>query len=673
MGKATASKWYHHLALLKPAPYKPWRHALRIAIGTGLPLFIGVLAGDVRAVFFVALGAFLTAFTVRLDQYRERFLQIAISTSIGVLGCFIGPLVAGHGLMTIFMLAFVGLFSGLISGYGAAFSTGALNMLVLAIVTSTMPHEIAPWILGLQYLMGALFVLLMLGVGAVLDSSRPERHMMAGLLEAVSDLARVTATAPKSPSTDGRISLEQQRRIVTDASAAAYNSLIEKRSHGRARTRDSQHVAAVLSVINQLTMSIIAAHESSDNLLVTADRLAAMATAYSEGSMPFAEAKAADKQPGELLRLVDKLEAELWSAPQRSAETHGSRHKLAIPVFSRKPLNALGRRLILGREIITSALRLSLCMFIAVLVSEFLNEDHAYWLPMTVAIVLKPDFGSVFVRAIHRSLGTLIGVGLAAVIGAFVHGNLGIVAVITALCAFIPWAGLRSYAATVAFMTPVILLMISLVVPGSADSFAEQRTIDTLIGVAIALIFGYLIWPRSQAVQLGMAFSSALDSVSKFLSAAIASVPKEEPGLGNFRQALSDTEFAAYRGLSDLRTQLQRYVAEPPPAGREAAAWFPAVAGAERLCDRIVTYAERRHMGDPPLDENRASWALEAIEELASTQARSDNIQPLAGGREEGDLFTEVEDEIAWLLVYRNQLRAENGGARINFTSGSYR
>jgi len=662
MGIATASKWYHHLALLKPAPYKPWRHALRIAIGTGLPLLVGVLTGDVQAVFFIALGAFLTAFTVRLDPYRERFLQIAISTSIGVLGCFIGPWVAGHGVMTVLMLAFVGLFSGLISGYGAAFSTGALNMLVFAVVTSSIPHEMSAWVLGVQFLVGALFVLLMLGIAAALDSTRPERQMMAGLLGALSDLARATATASKNRKADSRMALEARRRVVTDASKAAYDALIEKRSHGRARTRDSEHVAAVLSVVNQLMMSIIAAHESNDSLLESADRLTAMAIAYSEGGRCSGEGRAATEQPGELFRLVGKLEAELWSQPERWGEAGAGRHKRAMPVFSRKPLNVLGRRLILGREVIVSSCRLALCMLIAVLVSQFLNEDHAYWLPMTVAIVLKPDFGSVFVRAIHRSIGTLIGVGLAAVIGAFVHSSLGIVAIIAVLCAFIPWAGLRSYAATVVFLTPVILLMISLVVPGSTDSFAEQRMIDTLLGVAIALIFGYLIWPRSQAVHLGMAFSSALENVGEFLRAATASVPRDEAGLTAFRQAMADSEFVAYRSLSDLRTQLQRYVAEPPPAGREAASWFPAVAGAERLCDRISSYAQGRRMGDPQPSESRTSWALQAIQALASAQTTNEPVEPVTGAGGKGGPFPEIEDELAWLSAYRDQLRAEGRG-----------
>ena len=657
MGTTETGAWYHKLALLAPAPYRPWRHSLRIAVGTGVPLLVGVLGGDVRATIFIALGAFLTAITVRLDPYRERLLQIAISTLIGILGCFIGPAVADQGLMTVFMLTVVALCSGLISGYGAAFSTGALNMLVLAIVTSSMAHAVSPWWLALQFLLGVLFIVLMLAVAALLDRDRPERYMLAGLFGALADLARAAGAVSREASDEKRAALEDRRRVVMDASKAAYDALIEKRSHGRAPTRHSRRAAAILSLVNQLTMSIIAARDGGASLLDSANRLDGIANAYRQRAARPCAAAVAGEQQSELLRNVDRLANEVWAPSERGQENIKVASAPVRLAFVRNPLSALARKLIIGREVVTAALRLSLCMGIAIGISQLLVDDHAYWLPMTVAIVLKPDFGSVFVRGIHRSIGTVIGVGVAAVIAALVHSNLWIVAIIAVLCAFIPWAGLRSYAATVAFLTPVILLMISLVVPGSAENYALQRLIDTLLGAAIALVFGYLIWPRSQGVQINAAFSSVLESVGRFLDAATTSVPSDGAALAAFRQALADSEFAAYRGLSDLRTQLQRLLAEPPPVGREAASWYPAIAGAERLCDRITAYAEGRCLGDTPPAEPRTQNALAAIAGLQTAASASTGFHGAVEQAPLDDPFAAVEAEIAWLCDYRAQLK----------------
>lgn len=656
MRTSDARAWFHNLALLKPAPYKPWRHSLRLAIGTGLPLFIGVLTGNPGAMIYVALGAFLTAVTVRLDPYRERFREIAISTSVGVLGCLIGPAVAGHGVMTLVMLAALGLFSGLISGYGAAFSTGAMNMLVLAVVTSHLTHTGSPWIMIVHFLSGALFVVAMLAFGALMDRDRPERRMLSRLLMATAELALVAAETPSSRDPEKRAGLEGKRRAVTDQTKAAYASLIEKRSHGRARTRYSLRAADILSLVNQLTMAIMAATTEQANLQLAARQLQIIADSYNRDSKRPEIAPSNAAKHSEALRLVARLADTIWSTAENTTAADKSTNKPA-PVFSGNRLEGLGRRLVLGPEVIRSAIRLAVSMGVAVVVGEFISGNHSYWLPMTVAIVLKPDFGSVFVRAIHRSIGTLAGVAIAAGVVALVHPGIGIVAIITLFCALIPWAGLRSYAAMVTFLTPVILLMIALVVPGSAENYAEQRLVDTLVGAAIALVFGYLIWPRSQASNLHASFANALEAVGTFLKAATSRVPDDEKEKAAFQKNAVDSEFAAYRRLSDLRTQLQKLVAEPPPAGREAASWFPAVAGAERLCDRITAYAGGRNLGDPPPDEKRAERAINALAWLGGHE-KGDNVAfHAAGGREKDDRFGEVEAEIAWLFNYLKERR----------------
>jgi hypothetical protein len=43
--------------------------------------------------------------------------------------------------------------------------------------------------------------------------------------------------------------------------------------------------------------------------------------------------------------------------------------------------------------------------------------------PLTVAIVLKPDFGSVFARALQRGIGTVVGAVGGAILLVLVHGT----------------------------------------------------------------------------------------------------------------------------------------------------------------------------------------------------------------------------------------------------------
>jgi len=77
---------------------------------------------------------------------------------------------------------------------------------------------------------------------------------------------------------------------------------------------------------------------------------------------------------------------------------------------------ATGRAPVGGRVSWIFTLRLMACMGAAGVVSEVLPLQRSYWVPLTVAIVLKPDYGSVFARALQRGIGTVVGAVAGAVL-----------------------------------------------------------------------------------------------------------------------------------------------------------------------------------------------------------------------------------------------------------------
>lgn len=642
--------WYHQLSLLKPAPYRPWLHALRISLGTSAPLFLGWLTGHMSDTIFIAIGAFLTAITVRLDPYPERFRQIAISSCIALTGCFLGPLVAGHGVLTLLMLCAVGLVSGIISGYGAAFSVGALNMLVLTIITAHLYTSVSPMLIFGQFVIGALFVALLLGAEALINRDRPERRMLGRLIEGVAALARAvagTTGAGGAPQTTAAV--EAARRNVTDASKTAYDALIEHRSHGRIRTRFAVRSADILGQINQLTFALVSSAGSGESLMRAAVMLDRMARAYMEnGHRPDVASDPGCESGGDVLfQRINALADAIWPQAHGQIPSQEVTSGSSIPQSGGSVIDRVRRRLVVGPEVVKAAVRLAVALGVAVVVGQWASGDHSYWVPMTVAVILKPDFGSVFLRGIHRSIGTMIGVVVAAVVTMLLHQQIELVIVIAVICVFIPLAGLRSYAAMVSLLTPVVLLILTLAMPSDAHSDMMQRLLDTLLGTAIALIFGYLIWPRSQDAAIAVGFGRAMTAVNDMLALATRTAGREEAD--TFGKELTAAQFAAYRRLSDLRTQVQRMVAEPPPAGREAAAWFPAVAGAERLCDRIGAFAGNAGEATEWPDPARISAAAGMIEQLGSGSSAGAPVEPPAQG---ADSFGPVEAEIAWLAAY---------------------
>lgn len=144
------------------------------------------------------------------------------------------------------------------------------------------------------------------------------------------------------------------------------------------------------------------------------------------------------------------------------------------------------------------ALALALCLGAAYSSHWFDRTPHWFWIPLTVGLVMKPDLGPVFDRAMQRILGTLVGVVIGALLLSFAGKGYLSVLIMAALAGVLPWAMQRSYLLQAVFLTPLILMLVDVIVPGTRDvDFALQRLIDTVIGCAIVLLVGYLLWWRS--------------------------------------------------------------------------------------------------------------------------------------------------------------------------------
>jgi len=152
-----------------------------------------------------------------------------------------------------------------------------------------------------------------------------------------------------------------------------------------------------------------------------------------------------------------------------------------------------------GREArpLIPALALALCLGGAYSSHWFYQAPHWFWIPLTVGLVMKPDLGPVSDRALQRIIGTLVGVAIGAFLLIFAGKGYLSVLIMAALAGVLPWAMQRSYLLQAVFLTPLILMLVDVIVPGTRDvDFALQRLIDTVIGCAIVLLVGYSPWRR---------------------------------------------------------------------------------------------------------------------------------------------------------------------------------
>ncbi len=177
-------------------------------------------------------------------------------------------------------------------------------------------------------------------------------------------------------------------------------------------------------------------------------------------------------------------------------------------------------QLIGGRIAWEFTIRLMLCTGVAAVISEVLPLSRSYWVVLTVVIILKPDYGSVFARAVQRGVGTVVGAVLGAVILAVVPYGPWLLLPFGVLAALLPYAKARNFGLVATFLTPLVVLLIDLLDVGGWR-LAEVRLVDTVLASAIVLLVGYAPWPSAWQAHLPGQFAETLRAVCAYADEAL--------------------------------------------------------------------------------------------------------------------------------------------------------
>jgi hypothetical protein len=148
--------------------------------------------------------------------------------------------------------------------------------------------------------------------------------------------------------------------------------------------------------------------------------------------------------------------------------------------------------------------RLATAILVAGSVPTLAGIGHPYWAMVAVVAALSgPDATARLVRAGHRVVGTVIGIGLAALLFAADLPSLGTIAVAVALQIAAELFVGRNYGLTMVFVTPLALCMVQLAHAVDGGALITDRVCETVFGAAVGIVFT-LVWrSRSSAVVHG--------------------------------------------------------------------------------------------------------------------------------------------------------------------------
>ena len=206
------------------------------------------------------------------------------------------------------------------------------------------------------------------------------------------------------------------------------------------------------------------------------------------------------------------------------------------------------------RAALSNGVRIGLCMAVATGITVASQvRAHSFWLPLTAAVIVRPEYASVFVRTVNRIFGTLVGAVLTTVLLAVLSPGLPLVAATALALGFVVLAAPKLYGLSVIGITASALLSQSI---GHADRVAPAfRLIDTLIGATVAVVFGYLLWPGARRPPAAVRLSMALVAAREYLDEAI------RPAAGRSRWV--STRDDAYRLCHQARSTAEAAVLEP--------------------------------------------------------------------------------------------------------------
>ncbi|MBS0591610.1 MAG: FUSC family protein [Proteobacteria bacterium] len=619
-----------NLTQLKPRDV-PLRVALRNVVGMVLPLGVGLATGHTSIGLGIASGALNTMFLDQPGPYRLRMQRMLLGSLGAGMSAFVGGLLGAHTLAMTLAALICGVAAGMLVALGPNAGRAGLTCVILLIVMGSQPLDLrtAASAGALIFIGGLLQTLLALAAWP-LQRYRPERLAIARVFR---ELATIThrPLAPNRlecapPVTQGLLDIE----------------LLLNGAH-RARGAEMERFRVLARIVERIRLELLALADLTstlpeDDARRTLLRLREYASRTLNGVGEALEhATSAEATSGAIegydaaLTALESLDRDTATARQRTltvalvraqslggqlraairnaafAGAHGERAaeaqeaSLPAPLRPASPIATLRANVHLQSVAFRHALRLGVCVCLAIVGERLYGHvgggSHAYWVPMTVAIVLKPDFAGTFTFGLLRVAGTLLGLVLTSILLHYAFDDPWTRLALLALLGI----GFRmlatvNYGIGVTMLTGLIVILLAFYGTPPGETMAA-RAVATVVGSAFALL-AYALWPTWEHLQPALA--TMIEAYRVYFSTLLA----------DDADMRRDARVAARTARTNAQASLDRLRGEPRSNPTAVALGEGVFANANRLV--------------------RAGMALEAVLQDSAERPERDGVLAFA-------------------------------------------
>ncbi|MGH8202948.1 MAG: FUSC family protein [Steroidobacteraceae bacterium] len=579
----------------------PWRVMLRNTAAVIVPLALGIVSGHLGAGLAIAVGAIVTLYSDQPGPYRQRLARLLAVSAAGGLAAFIGMVLGAHLGPLLVATMVIGFAGALLVVFGDAAGRVGLAAMILLVITAAEPATSLWTALQSAALIACGGILLTLFSIAAwpLQLYGPERQALAAVYSGLAALAREQSvdcgTAPAL--TDGMTALQhtllgphRSRGPVMDGFGVLLElaerirlELTALTSIGADETIGG-HLRGVAAVVLERIARAIAAGTEVDETFTRSlrDLRAAEAAVAPADAADLAQARHVHALCGQLAAAARNA-GRASAAGALRAEQEDLQRPRAVRPESR--LSILVASLTPSSAAFRHAVRTAVCLAFALWIGRQLALSHGYWIPMTVAIVLRADYGATFSYGLLRVAGTIAGLLLTtALLYVLPPCPWAWLAVMAVLCAGFRYFGTVHYGVAVTALTGMVVLLLALAGEPAAPTMLS-RLIATVVGSAMALA-AYGIWPTREQEQIRPALVRLLRAYAAYVTSLGATHEAHER-----REARN----AARVARANAEAALTRLLAEPVTSDSSAELAQSLLSNSNRLARTTMTLDAARN------------------------------------------------------------------------------
>lgn len=451
---------------------------MRAAFCLSVPLVLGALSAERSLATLVALGALWGISQDGLDRWRirsRRMLGVALTAPVGIVVGSVFMTLVHSSWAFVVVVGLVAVVAGVIEA--SLWSTAGMYLLLGAIIGAGLGFAGRTWQAAVLIGAGVLWVYV---VASLTDRRSRVLDQRATLFHAYRALANLLEGLATTQADD----LRARAVLLLDATQDVIGT--EAPDPQKYEMTALYQCFVVALQFGELSSYLAGTGQSVDPSVGEALRAVGAAVRYGTA--------------GDGLRELERR------APPVSPGTDAvSRHVGAA--FTIPPPSALARvepfRSTISRLPMVDRWRfaalLAGAIVVATIVARAIEGPKGYWLPMSVAFILRPDLGPVMRRALARTIGTLAGVAIAALVALSGNSEVLLIALSCAMAAAVPWAAQRSHALTVMVFTPIVFAFIGAV--GSQQALFGARIVDTSLAALIVLSLDYVLWLHAPSLR----------------------------------------------------------------------------------------------------------------------------------------------------------------------------